>query len=269
MPSYIGVTGFNEVSDVVGAAASIPKGNPRHLMVGILASVTTLQNRKTKWPLRYPVPGEIATLFPDHTNKVLNLIHLHVPQSSDLLPWLYEAEIRGGRDLHGFQLNMTWPEVDPIKRWLESRQQRREKAKEPGKWQWMPVHDYMVLRCGNHALEMVHRNPSELAQRVGLYKGIIDYVLIDPSGGMGEPINPQFAIDCLTELHSRDLGEMKFAVAGGLSAETLPDLMGPILQKFPETSFDAEGRLRDGQDNLEWSSVKSYLRVAYEMTAPK
>lgn len=269
MPSYIGITGFNDVSDTVAATVSIPDGNSRHLMVGILASHTSLQNRPTKWPFRYPRPREIATLFPDYKNKVLNLIHLRVPESAGLLHCLCEAEHYGERDLHGFQLNMPWPDIDPIKRWLASRQERREEAKKPGRWQWMPPHDYIVLGCGNLALEKAGRNPSEIARHVEHYKGIVDYALIDTSGGMGEPMDPQFAINCLTELHSMDLGGMKFAVAGGLSAETLPNLVGPILEKFPDTSFDAEGRLRDGQDVLERSSVESYLRVAYEMTANK
>ena len=59
---------------------------------------------------------------------------------------------------------------------------------------------------------------------------------------------------------------MGHGIAGGFSAETLPNLItDKILLEFPSTSIDAEGKLRDVNDDLDIEKAKAYVAKAYEM----
>ncbi|MDI6734376.1 MAG: hypothetical protein QMD50_02710 [Patescibacteria group bacterium] len=57
---------------------------------------------------------------------------------------------------------------------------------------------------------------------------------------------------------------MNFTVAGGLQAKNL-DLLKPLIKEFPELSIDAEGKLRDEKDKLDFIAVKKYLEKAKEI----
>lgn len=244
--AYIGVTGFMSRAEVDAVLTAIPAGAERLLMVGVLVSSKTMQGIPNKWPKRYPSADQIASIFPDHP-LALNLAHFNTNDSNELFDQMMAVTELGGENFHGFQLNIAWP--DPYTIW-------RYKQKHPNK--------IIVIQCGQSALEIMDCDPIVVATVADNYQDTCEYLLIDPSGGLGKPLNTLKGLDYLHELNSR-LSRMKFGIAGGLSPATLEDLIGPIVKKFPNTSIDAEGRLRDSNDNLDVAIAKDFVLKAYAL----
>ena len=108
----------------------------------------------------------------------------------------------------------------------------------------------------------MERKPLYLGKRVKEYLGLVDYILLDPSGGRGESFHPE-AMDWFLEDLQKEVGnKIGLGVAGGLSAETLKQQIGPLVKKYPDLSIDAEGRLRDENDNLDLAKATLYIRKA-------
>ncbi|MFA6973194.1 MAG: hypothetical protein WC238_00445 [Parcubacteria group bacterium] len=243
---YVGITGFmsrQEVDDVLNA---IPADFPRLLMVGVLVSSKTMQGIPNKWPNRYPSADKIAGIFLDHP-LALNLAHFNTKDPNELFDQMMEVTELGGKNFHGFQLNIKWPEPHTL--W-------KYKQKHPDK--------IIVLQCGEGALEDVSCDPIVLASLAGNYEHLCEYLLVDPSGGLGKPLNPHKGLQYLEQLHAR-VNHMQFGIAGGLSPITLEDLMSPIWKVFPYTSIDAEGRLRDGNDNLNVGVAINFIAKAHAL----
>ena len=101
---------------------------------------------------------------------------------------------------------------------------------------------YMViLQCYKQVME---QGADSAIEKIGRYGSMIDYVLFDASHGTGQRLD----VESLREFvaagyESPDLKRVNFGVAGGLDAETVPQL-APLVDEFPELSWDAEGRLR-------------------------
>lgn len=237
--SYIGVTGFVSRDEVDRVLEVFPKDSKRKLMVGVLASNKTLRGISNKWPNRYPKPKDIAGIFPDHSN-VLNLVHFHAQDSKDLLDWLLEVTELGGGNFHGFQLNIKWPDI----RVLEDYKKRHPS-------------NVIVLQCGSGALKLASGDPKMLARFVRDYVDLCDYVLVDPSGGRGEPLIPETTLQFLDHLYDVLDGEMNIGVAGGLGVpgETRK-LLQPIFEFFPDTSVNMEATLPQRAD------CSGYARVS-------
>ena len=244
--SYIGVTGFMSRAEVDAVLTAIPAGAERLLMVGVLVSSKTMEGIPNKWPKRYPSAGQIAGIFPDHP-LALNLVHFNTKDPNDLLAQMLKVTELGGENFHGFQINIKWP--NPHTLW-------QYKQKHPEK--------IIVLQCGEAALEEMDCNPIVFASVADNYKETCQYLLIDPSGGLGKPLNPHKGLEYLKELNAR-VKHMSFGIAGGLSPAILEDLMGPIVKVYPSTSIDAEGRLRDGDDNLDVAVAKDFVSKAYAL----
>jgi hypothetical protein len=95
------------------------------------------------------------------------------------------------------------------------------------------------------------------------YAGLVDYILLDPSAGLGIALDPQWADEYLKVLQVADLG-MGLGVAGGLSASTL-GLIAPLINDFPDLSIDAESLLRDKNDHLDIGQAKDYIGRALQL----
>ena len=252
---YIGVTGFMGSDEVIEALQTMD-GESRRLMVGVLASSKTLRGETNKHPKRFPLVTRIFQLFPKKPNT-LNLVHYStddyktIGRQLDLLDSLVTGE--GGACLDGFQLNMCWPDPEQLQ---EARAQIGCKR-------------YLILQLGGHAMNEVDRKPEEIVRQLSAYvaRQLIEAVLIDPSGGLGKLFDLPFAQACLRALR-REFPQLDLGVAGGLSAETLDSLV-PLLEEFPNLNFDAEGRLRDAEDNLDLDKMNAYLKRARELTNAK
>lgn len=244
--SYIGVTGFMSRAEVDAVLTAIPAGAERLLMIGVLVSSKTMEGIPNKWPKRYPSADQIAGIFPNHP-LALNLVHFNTKDPNELLSQMLKVTELGGENFHGFQLNIKWPNPFTLEEY---------KREYPDK--------IIVLQCGEAALDAVSNNPTTLVEVIENYIGVCDYLLVDPSGGLGKPLNPHKGLEYLQQLNART-DKMGFGIAGGLSPTTLEDLMGPIVKVYPNTSIDAEGRLRDGDDNLDVAVAKDFVSKAYAL----
>lgn len=238
MKPYIGITGFMTRQEVESILNVIPENPSRLLMVGVLASLKTLRYETNKWVNRYPKGGKIQDIFTDDP-RTLNLILYNTKEPENLLEQLLEMTDLGGPNFQGFQLNLAWPSV-PV---LREYRKRRGYS--------------IVLQIGSHAYEMVHFSPQELANLIAIYEGLVDYVLLDQSGGHGLPFDTEKARKCLEAIMTKNLS-IGLGVAGGLSPLTL-NLVEPLLSDFSDLSIDAEGRLRDKDDNLDIEVAKEYV----------
>ncbi len=178
MRGYIGITGFMKRAEVERALAHLehpPHEHEAHrqLMVGVLVSLDTLNGKPpARYPNRYPAIKQVAKIFTDDP-RALNLIH-YVTSDRSTLPDQFARLIKaGGPNLHGFQLNMRWPDPAALAPLLGLR---------------------VVLQIGEKALEEANHDPKAIAILVGAYVDIVTDVLIDPSGGGGRPIDLEHSL---------------------------------------------------------------------------
>jgi hypothetical protein len=247
---YIGVTGFMGQADVREILFVYPKDARHKLMVGVLMSNKTLAGEKNKYPRRYPEKDAVADIFVDHP-QALNLIHYHTSNSNHAMVMeMVNVMALAGPHCHGFQLNVRWPYPKAIEDYHRDRRFGIFGHKD----------DIIVLQCGRGAMEEVGNSPKKLAERVKDYDGLVSYVLIDPSGGKGEAFDSGFAYDCLCEL-TRAVPNMGIGVAGGLSAQSINNICN-LLTTHPDISVDAEGRLRDTNDDLNITATVEYVVAA-------
>lgn len=242
---YIGITGFthhDQVSEVLNS--SLAGNTDRLVMAGVLVSNRTLRGETNKWPNRYPRPELLKNIFP-RFKCLLNLIHFNTKEPENLLDDMCKAQDIVGVNCDGFQLNIAWPDPKVLEKYKTKAQFRRK---------------VVVLQCGSKAIEEVGRNSVRLALKVKEYAGLIDYVLVDPSGGYGKEFDCHFAFNCFRHLmeHAPDVGA---GIAGGLHAENVSDMLTALLQRF-EFSIDAEGKLRNKDDHLDMVLASDYLRKA-------
>jgi hypothetical protein len=242
---YIGVTGFMSADEVNEVLKAVPNGAKRKLMVGVLASSKTIKGIPNKWPNRYPIANKYAEIFLDHP-AVLNLIHFNTKKPENLLSEMLQVTDLAGKNFHGFQLNIKWPDPNVLRIYT---QRYPEKT--------------IVLQCGQGAMEAMDYSPKDIAWRALSYKFCCDYLLIDPSGGLGKPLDSYQGLKYMEELNA-NVTWMRFGIAGGLSPETL-GLVEPIIKKFPNICIDAEGRLRDENDHLVAKRAMEFVSKAYEL----
>lgn len=248
--AYIGITGFMKEVEVMAMLDLMPRGSQRKLMVGVLMSWKTLNRLPNKWPNRYPDVNDVSRIFTDHP-LALNLVHYNTKELATLHWQLEEITKSCGPNLHGLQLNIAWPDQTVLKMYKESH---------PDK--------ILVLQIGSRAFELIGHSPERLAAKVLKgYKGLIDYVLLDPSGGYGidfDPVEIAEYIDALTNFQQKARLKIGLGIAGGLSATTLRNI-SPLIAEFSGLSIDAEGRLRDSDDHLDLREAGEYISKASEM----
>ncbi len=258
--SYIGVTGVTRRSEtealLKSAEKAFPSGFNRQIMIGVLASLKTLHGKSHGKPQHYPPLQNIKDIFVKH-DLALNLIHYATKEPETLCDQLLKLSDATPGVLNGFQLNIAWPNREQIDKFLTVAVLSGES--------WSPT---LVLQVGRRAMEMTENSPEKVATKVSEYVGLVDYVLLDPSGGRGEFMNPQETETYLQAIQARNL-EMGLVVAGGLSELSVKSLVGPLALKYPDLSTDAEERLRDALDTLDVVASEFYLQKTVELFSPK
>lgn len=248
MRPYIGITGFAQAEEIqqiydsapVLARLDRPQGS-HDLMVGILASNKTLAGQTNRYAHRYPDTLRLDTLCRPRPG-VMTLVHYHAPDSQDLAMALGVLTVRAGvHGLDGFQLNLTWPDPEQICRHREN----------------YPGHQ-IVLQLGSGALKKMDDDPEKVTDRLGRYAYCVDSVLVDASGGRGEPLDLKRVTKYVEVLQDTDFG---IGIAGGLDAAALPQLK-TLTTRFPWLSIDAEGKLRRPDDTLDLTIAQEYLQEA-------
>lgn len=239
---YIGITGFMSLVDAQRVLETISIDTERLLMIGVLASLKTVKGIQNKWPNRYPSMAAIAGIFPEHP-LALNLIHYSTKEVDTLVEQLIAMADFGGVNLHGFQLNVIWPAPAILRAY-----RKQEATKQ------------IVLQIGSRAFELVNHSPEQLAAKVAEYEGLVEYVLLDQSGGYGSLIDPERASDYLRALKANSLS-MSLGIAGGLSPDAI-SVIEPLAKEFPNLSIDAEGRLRTAEGHLDLELASQYVSKA-------
>jgi len=243
---YIGVTGFMSRAEVDEVLLAVSNTSRRKLMVGVLVSSKTMQGIPNKWPGRYPRGENIAEIFSPHP-MALNLVHFNTKDPDELLAHMVAVTELGGENFHGFQLNIKWPSPKTLYEYKKLYPQK-----------------IIVLQCGEEALKEIEYDPNKLAATASNYEHICEYLLVDPSGGIGKPFDTYKAC-CYLAVLNANTGFMGFGIAGGLSYESINELLSPIARIYPNTSIDAEGRLRDQNDNLDIAKAQAFVSRAYEL----
>ncbi len=244
---YVGVTGIYTGEVVRKLLKQKPSYIESLLKIGVLVS----SNSSVRFPLRYPKEEAIKNIFQE-SKDVLNIIHLHMNNQSGLLYRLEELTQIAGENLHGFQLNMVWPNPRVIKSYLVKHPEKK-----------------IILQVNSKLLNLVNFDPVLLAEKLkNRYEEIINYVLFDQSMGNGKQLDSKVTISYLKEI-AKELPCVGLVVAGGLYANNL-HLIYEISNLFPDISIDAEGKLRDPEyDHLDVFKAEMYVRKGFEYLDPK
>ncbi len=247
---YIGITGFMTREEVETVMGAIPSNASRKFMVGVLASPKTIYGNGNKWTGRYPMGNDISGIFTDDP-RAFNLIHygdgLKSSEGLGEALMMIASDI-AGPNLHGFQLNMAWPEAGEIAKFKE-------------KFPEMQI----VLQAGRWTLKDSTETALELVKRfrAAYLNGEVDYLILDISGGLGIELFPGLMVKNMKAIKAAAL-DIGITVAGGLHKGNL-DLLDPILEICPDASVDAEGALRMGpDDHLVLSEAIGYTKGAYK-----
>lgn len=245
---YVGITGITkpaQIRSIDRMLRELDWPSSHQVMYGVLVSGWTLQGSQPTNTRQYPSAGEVAGLLSRHP-RALNLIHYNNGRRPDALDLQLASLKTLAPDFDGVQLNFTWP--NPI-------ELRRVKASA----------GVIVLQLGSAALRESGRTMA--AQWLRAYGGSVDYVLVDLSGGTGQPLDIADTLrllENLTASSERYRLELVFGVAGGLSAELVPGL-GPLLRQFPGLCWDAQAGLRGGTDELDLDRVQRYLAASLKL----
>ncbi len=251
MRPYIGITGFMSRDEVKWAWDAFKNTRlvPDYmLMVGVLASLKTLYGHTNKWPNRYPAVENISGIFIQDPG-MLNLVHYNSKNTDMLFVQLMAlTELIGSELFNGFQLNIAWPDELELLSY---------KSHYPDK--------KIVLQIGSGAFKEIENSPKKLVERLGLYAGLIDYILLDMSGGKGKPLDTEILKEYLRAIKVSFAGiDIGLGVAGGLGPDTM-HLVNPLSEEFSDLGIDAEGKLRNENDHLDMGFVEGYIRKAAEI----
>ena len=240
MKSYIGITGFADKEEVINVSRSLLPDMSRKLMVGVLVSNKTLNGGTNKYPNRYPKMDRIGQIFVNDS-CFINMVHYYTDDQTSLCAQLEKVMSYIGEFCNGIQLNMSWPNPNDLKRFKKN----------------FP-HKKIVLQINRMMLQEI---PSRLVTRcLADYENLIDYVLLDASGGRGKELEIDFLLPYVDSFRNF-LNGVNIVVAGGLWSSNLYCLK-PLLEIYPNLSIDAEGMLRDGNDDLSIIKAKNYLHEA-------
>lgn len=245
---YIGITDFMYY-DQAQAMQKVfekhkPQGSPRLLHVGVMMSYKTLHNMETKWDRAFPPKQVIATIF--CSAGTYNCLHYADFSEADIeFPKSLARAIGwGGMGIHAIQLDMCWPPPGDIAQAVHMSRKQLE----------------VILQIGKKAMSEARYKPSSVAKSLDAYEGVIHRVLLDMSGGRGEPMKPGKLLPFARAIRERH-PQLGITFAGGLGPESM-HLMGPIIEEFPDASCDAQGRLRpsgNALDPIDWSMASEYL----------
>lgn len=242
---YIGVTGFmstSQVEQILRNQNINPSTIGRRLMIGVLVSSKTLQGLENKWPMRYPKIKDLGTIFSSDPS-CLNLIHFSSDHPGSLYDELMKITELAGSHLHGFQLNMPWPDKEQLLKYKE----------------FYPDMQF-VLQLGVEAFEEKGHDITKVYKAVVEYGESIDYVLLDMSAGKGTPLDSEKIKNLVSEF--TPLGYLGVGVAGGLYAGNIQEKLIDIVAKYPDISVDAEGKLQAEHGGLNLSEVRKYLEAS-------
>lgn len=141
------------------------------------------------------------------------------------------------------QLNMVWPNVDEIKKIRKA-------------FKGLDI----IFQASSRTME--GKTPQQFIEQLKKYESCIEYVLLDPSGGLGREFEAERVVP-FYETIRKNMPHVGIGFAGGLSGENLESKMSSVIKLIGtnDISIDAEGKLRT-DDKLDMNKVKEYLQAA-------
>lgn len=268
---YIGVTGImtrEEMEELCDAYAP-PKGITVHqLILGVLVDSKTASGATNRHPKRCPKIEKVRDLMRGPRKGMGDgLLSFNAIRYSTQEPRTLGLQLAGllAYDPNVIQLDADWPGVGSFKAIHAAPHYRGHESESV--WRYR-----IILRIGPKAMEMAERDPKKIAARVGAYRravasgnDLVSDVLLDASGGRGQPLDVDFALACLRAIRDARI-DFGVGVAGGLDAKSIPRLE-PIAREFPYVSVSAESRLRDAGDHLDLNKARAYIKAAQELFA--
>lgn len=253
---YVGVTGPVNVTETQNICRAFSEAgyslNGNYLpMLGFLASEKTLRGQSTL-NRRYPPINSLSSLLQATDGKVFTMIHYNTKETNSLanqVSQIFEGIYEEGL-CKAIQLNIVWPNISQIK---------KIKRKYPD----MKI----VFQASQRAMD--GRNPLQIGEGIKCYGDLLDYVLIDPSGGRGLPFNLESSVAVYSELKEK-CPNLTIGFAGGLTGQNVVYTTKELARKIGAKDFciDTEGGLRDklspayGDDLLNLGKVNDYLQFA-------
>lgn len=249
---YIGVTGFMTKTEIEECLACVPIDSRRKFMVGVLASSTTITGqRNTLWN-KFPRREDFRKIFISDP-RAFNCLHFATREPEKLYDHLMRCVDFAGENLNGIQLNIAWPDAESIRRVRD--QYPRLK---------------IVQQISPHLPEYQNVEMEDIAVFLNQrYAGLIDYVLVDFSRGLGKELDTteiSYWLDVISALNPN----LRLVVGGGLEAGNLDSLIRPLLVDYPSLSWDSEGKQRDNSDgggHLVLPNAKSYLEKSFALSS--
>ncbi len=257
---YFGITGFTRTTEVNFVLSHLSPACKRLFMVGVVASWRSLRNREVseKWRSQVPHYEGLPDLFLGHP-QAMNLVHYSTlpDQAQDLYMDMAKIHHYAGPFFHGFQLNIPWPSPQAIEAYRRSFGDRTT----------------IILQVGQAAFEKAVSNGcTNLGQHAAYqltdYKGLIDGILYDMSGGNGKLVDATVAVKDLTFIAKHN-DWLQCGVAGGACAETLRSDFLPLMEQlgFP-LNFDAQDRMRsEDRIFMDEKKVADFMTTAQDICA--
>lgn len=251
--AYIGVTGFKtaeEFDQATDIACLQDLLAEHHFMFGFTCSNKRLADPSSEGKTS-PSLKTLGKILGEEQYTpifgVIPMIHYFTSDRdrlSDEIGMLFDYT--GAQNL---QLNAYWPDVEQIKR-------IRDRA----------PNILITIQLPKEALE---ENCIMVRERLRLYEGLIDYALIDPSGGTGSDIKLSLAARYLESIDQ--IPTITAGFAGGLGPDNVIPYVAKVKENMhcdycgrdPVRSFciDAQGKLRD-ENGLNMGLVENYLKNA-------
>jgi len=245
---YVGVTGCVTKPEVMNVLDKFSDagycGASHEPMTGFLVSYKTLNGRHTS-NRRYPGICRLPDLV--KASYAFNMVHYNSRELNTLAEQVINIFNGIYPKCHALQLNIPWP--DP--RQLE-----------------LIKNEFTDMEIVFQASRKVTAGKSAalIADCVAVYGDLVDYVLIDPSGGQGKPFDLERSLSIYSELRSRT-PELTIGFAGGFTGDNVAERLELIIDRLGESSFciDAEGGLRNkvtdayGDDLLDIEKVGAYV----------
>jgi hypothetical protein len=248
-PNYIGACDYYEAREaehslsVFEKLCKIHKVTDRKFMIGTMMSYKTLNGLRTPWSSVWLKNEEVSSGFIDHP-FALNTLH-YADYEKNMTQWshLNRAINLCGSNLHAIQLDMIWPNPEMI---IDIEFEHLKKG--------------VILQINTPALDEIKNDPKLLVAKLKKYRQSLSCVLLDKSMGNGKEIDVQKLLPFLRAIQA-ELPHIKLAVAGGLGPYNVFETLHPIVQEFPDVSWDAENRLRpscDKKDRLNLTMCDIY-----------
>lgn len=232
---YIGVTGITSAREAkIIAQAFVNAGltdepSSHRGMIGVLVSEKSL-TFPTKARTKYPDLDQVHQIFEITHGKVFNTLHYHTYHELNLAQQLEQLLDQYGlytdRLCEGIQLNIKWPSVDEVEKTKTTFPDLK-----------------IILQLGPRVL--TEKSPKDIAANLAPYIPLIDYALIDPSGGRRRIFQVNTVVPLYNQIRDA-YPDLPLVFAGGFDARNAITRLWVLSQAVGTTNFsiDAEGGLR-------------------------